>query len=417
MTTAFLAVLLVSQPIGGATEIASSVVPQLAVRKVDLVNTTPVTDADQFYRLEDGQPKPTGDGKYPAVELDLNRPVSPKDMRKVPLACWERGDYRFVDVTWYNPLSYEVSGYWDCTAATFVRSSCSPPVTYSLSHLISPSNSITIPATGTTTVQVMIGPLPDITCIGQLDLAFEAWCTPIGGYNEYSTTLYLTDSTPAGFMTTAWSEVLADSCKWADGKTGKSDCLKFCTAGLFNSGKFVYNGNGCYHIVTDDYDPKFGYFKLKEIGQTSNADCRDTSSYLLLATSSLGHSGSLIQAYVPGNPSGVRAISTNPIRAIGASSYSPTGWNFHQVFTDAGNVYDACAALQYEPYGSLFQDVPTGQWSLATWWQNQVGGSYFGLTNGYYVPHPAAVTDRLFDPALAKMPTLTPNITILQGVK
>ncbi len=417
MFTALVAALAVSPFAGTGTSPNSPVVPRLAIRKVDLCDSAPVTDADQFYRLENGQSKPEGDGKYPAVELDLGRPVSPKDMRVVPLASYPRGDYYAVDVTWYNPLSYEVSGYWECTGVTFNRTSCTPSVPYEIGHVIYPSDAITIPGTGTATVQVMIGPLPDIVCSGQIDLSFEAYCTPIGGDGSYSTPLYLTDESPAGFMTTAWHEVLADSCLWADGKTGKADGLKFCTTGLFNAGKFAYNGGGCFHIELDENDPKFGYFNLKDIGIDNRADCRDTSSYLLLATSSLGHTGGLVQGYVPEGSSGLRAIWTNPIRAIGSSgSYSPIGWNYHQVFVESGQVYDACAALERDPSGALFQNVPTGQWSLSAWWQTQVQSSYYGLVNGYYDPHPAAVVDRLFDTALAWVPRSN-TVSVLQGVK
>jgi hypothetical protein len=220
-------------------------------------------------------------------------------------------------------------------------------------------------------------------------------------------------------MTTAWSEVLTDSCLWADGKTGKPDCLKFCTTGLFNEGKFVYSSSATYHIQANYNEPKFGYYNLSGIGAESSADCRDVSTYLHLAASSLGHPGGLTDAFVPVEPYWTRPFRTNPVRAIGTpDSYAPTNWNFHQVFTDSGLAYDACAAQERDLAGNIFRAAPAG-WVLSDFWQTQVGGSFYGLTNGYSNTGPTLVDDRLFEPARVWGPRSINqplNIFILQGV-
>ncbi len=391
-------------------------VPFLTIRKFDFLQSKPVTDADQFYREENGQPKPAGNGKYPGPEYNWYAPTSPKNMRDVPYIVDKRGSTQLIEITWYNPLGYAVSGTWDCDGAIFERTSKTPSQTYYFTWVIG-DHTLNLPAGGTATVFMFVTGLPDVVCKGTISIGVNAFCPPISGYEGHINTLYLTDEAPAGHQSTPWAEVLDNSCVWADGEVGKVPCLTKCTKGLFNSGLFSYDLIDCHHIGKDEDSSDYGKFALKEwaTGQGSNlADCRDTSSFLLLSTSAIGHSGNLVTAYVPGDPV-VRKFHTNPVRAIGTPSYSAIDWNYHQFFEESSSVYDACAAQYYHFSGGLYQDVPVG-WPTATYWQTYTPTGYFGLANGYWDQYDTAVTDQLFIPARVFGPFSPSAPTLLQGV-
>ncbi len=388
-------------------------VPQLALYKVDFFPSYPVTDAGQFYRTETGQPLPAGDGKYPAVEFDVNRPATPVDMRTVPYVVQRRGNApMFVDVTWYNPMSYAVTGTWQCEAAVFVRTSCSPPQVYPLgAEVVNPN--LSIPATGTATRQLILTGYPDFVCSGTIYVAFSAVCPPLIGDGEYYGLQYQTDEAPTGWMSTPWAEVLTDSCKWSDGRLGRQDILKFSTKGLFSSSMFTYDPTTSRHIVLDAKSPDEGKFYLSDPAWASAGDCRDISSYLTLATTSLGQGLALKQVYTVNETGVIPQFRTNSIKGIGLGSYGTFDFWFHQFAVDGTSVFDASSAHYYGLDGAAYLDVPIA-WPQSDFWQKPLSGTqYVGLTNGLTgIPGPLLLSPT-FGQALIEGPKFPNRTTVL----
>lgn len=111
-------------------------VPRLAVHMVDFVSSHSVTDAEQFYKDWDNQPT-TGGGNYPPHELDAAQTISP-----VPWVVFPYGGTVTVQVKFYNPLSYQVSGTWSFDTAVFAGSNLTKSQA---------DTTITIPGHGTAT--------------------------------------------------------------------------------------------------------------------------------------------------------------------------------------------------------------------------------------------------------------------------
>ncbi len=391
-------------------------VERLSVTKIDFVASYPVTDKVQFYRDQSGNPLPAGDGSYPPAEFDL---LAPAPVRTVPHVVQRHGISMLVNVTFYNPLSVAVSGTWSCDWAIYTRSTVTPFVTYNLG-IEQQDTAITIPATGSTTKYVWISGFPGFVCGGAIDIEFFALCegggTPISGGRGYDGAMYLVDAAPTGWMAKPWAEVLEKSTLYADGKSGKADCLKFSTKNLWGSGMWSYTNGDCRQVLDVPSSGNDGKFRLSEWASGATdpyADCRDVSSFLLLCTSSLGYTGTLTQAYVVSQNEGYVNFRTNDIRPIGQGSYINAFWDFHQFFEDAGAVYDACAAHRKDLTGANYFDNPVA-WPRADYWQKQIGSTMVGLVNGL-TGGPQQIVPGLFVPALVHGP-LFRQVQLLRGV-
>jgi hypothetical protein len=232
---------------------------------IDFTESYAVTDRNQFYQTIDGQPLPVGNGKYPPHEYDASQAI-----QLVPYVVQRHGVSMTVQVTFKNTISFDIHGTWSCVSPQFTRTSCSPSQTYNLT-INQPDNTISIPGSGTTTVQLSLGGFPDCVCCGAVSVPFSIDAgqtgTGMGGTGTYTGTLYLTDTTPAGWMATPWAEVLGLACKWADGKSGKPDCLQYCTKGLYHSSMFVYHNDTLNQInsevIANATQPDYGKFELE----------------------------------------------------------------------------------------------------------------------------------------------------------
>jgi hypothetical protein len=62
-------------------------------------------------------------------------------------------------------------------------------------------------------------------------------------------------------------------------------------------------------------------------------------------------------------------------------------------------------------------DVPIN-WSKNSWWQTQVGSSFYGLVSGYQWNYPASVPYTVADfPAAKLYGPVYPGLDLLQGIK
>lgn len=315
-------------------------------------------------------------------------------------------------------MSWDITGSWLCDYATVTRTSCTPSVEYALDP--DPQDTtITIPATGWVTKQIVFYDLPDFVCSGSLEISISTYCQKVGGgplsegHGGYFGTLFLVDETPTGWMSTPWVEVLQRSCTWADGKYGRPDVLKFCTKGLYGSGMFTYDRFGAHHVIINPASTNKGKFFLSTIGADPLADCRDVSSYLELCTSALGQDLTLSQVYTAGVPS----FRSNLEKPIGSSSYGTIPWWFHQVALDGNGVYDACAAQWFDLDAQPYYDVPVN-WPKNDYWQKHWDDKWVGLVNGLTSNPQPQLLDPLWGPPynLGPLPTGS-RATMLTGVR
>ncbi|HTQ09659.1 MAG TPA: hypothetical protein VMI31_06270 [Fimbriimonadaceae bacterium] len=385
----------------------------------------------QFYKNPDGSSLPTGNGLYPSVEFD---PHNPNHNVACPYVVYAHGSAaRTITIELYNPVSRAISGMFTASQVTFTRTTHSPNVVYTLTPTPA-SQAISIPSLGRTTVSVDVSGLPDFVCAGSFSLSWEANCEPDdSGGGTIGETLYLVDATPAGWMSTPWAEVLNLACAWADGKSGKLDCLQYCTKGLYHSAMFYYHNDTLNQIddsTNGDGTPKDSYGKFKLSSMFANAsppaygwaDCRDTSAFLLLCTSALGYDGTLTQVYVPGTDSNgnptEQIFETNSLLPIGRTgSYFQSDWGFHQFFEASGSsVYDACAAQAVDLSGAAYNEVPFA-WARAGFWQTAIGSGYAGLASGLE-PSPPNLATPTFGSSLVRGPLdAITSKQILEGVE
>jgi hypothetical protein len=419
-----------------AWALARRTVDHIYISAIDFTDSHSVTDRAQFYKNHDGTPLTAGGGDYPSVEVTNTL----GSITTVPYVVYVRDAASggvLVDITFYNPLLATVTGTWQCLDAEFDRTSCSP-TQYDVLGASIDDDSLSIPSHGSVSKTLHLSGLPNVVCDGTFYIDLEADVVKSGSfthiiaYGGYAGTLFEADASPTGQMATPWAEVLNDSCRFADGcHTTTEDCLDHCTKGLFHSGLFTYNSGGPFHIFYDNTDTaNYGKFKLWDMmdffarhGTYEQADWRDTSSYLLLLTSSLGHDGSLIQGYVTYDSAD--GMKTNDIEAIGTSTYAPTDWHFHQFFEYDGKVWDACAAQKYALSGrpNLYEEVPV-HWDLTDYFQKPDASDFVGLVRGYWdqsvTPNIAIVPGDVSDIShfvLAAVGGPHDNVTLPRGVK
>ncbi|HVT11857.1 MAG TPA: hypothetical protein VHE55_06295 [Fimbriimonadaceae bacterium] len=432
-----------------ALSMASMRTSMLAVRKIDFVSSSPVTDRGQFYKDQSGNTQPAGNGLYPATEIDTQAPIS-----YVPYLIYPRTHTSIaVQVTFYNPLSVQVSGTWWCDNADFIRETTFPFEELDF-DVTQATHTITIPGQGTTTISLVLNGSPDCVCGGVMEFGISASCQDqsgsisIGGTGTYTGTMYWTDANPAGLMTTPWAEILNLSCSWADGCTSKEECLHYCTTGLYHSGMFSYNatvgneGAPPWHIDTtvvgQDFGPTAGKYQLSRTFNQPDpkADCEDVSGFLSLCTAALGYPGTLTQVWLPDfdAPSDRDGIETTPLQPIGLSGFAAfsgeTSWGFHQFLEDSSKVYDACAAQVKDLNGANYGEAPWG-WPRSGYWQTSPPDTsdFLGLANGYrswvqdsngqghYVDNVPASRTPTFVPAQLRGPARTEGIYLLRGIE
>jgi hypothetical protein len=274
---------------------------------------------------------------------------------------------------------------------------------------------ITIPPVGTASITIAMDGFPNTVCCGQVFPYLV-----VGGLSPNLPPqlcyLYQVDSTPCGFMSVPWCDVLNDSCKFADSQTGLANVAQKCTQGLWGIGLFKYVAAGLQSYYIDQSATStqgmYELVRLLRAAQPAQGDCRDISSFLQLCLQSQGVSCSLKQLWT-----GVanQVFSTNLIKPIGSTeSYSSTDWNFHQVVEIGSNVYDACARQKFDTMGNLYQDTPYN-WPEAAYWQNQYNNAFWGLVSGLLGQSPGQVPPKSIDAVLGG-PNYPKSILILKGV-
>lgn len=257
-------------------------------------------------------------------------------------------------------------------------------------------------AGGSATVTVALTGLPNFVTLGNLNVPFvlSSIYTGLGG--DVGTRLYLLNASPFssgyGLQVPVWTDVLEDACLWATSRAGDTDCRWWCTFKLFHSQVFVYDPKHVYYWnVNDSQDPPTVEYKLKTFFQDRasppytwvDGDCRDVSSYLMIALSSIGVSIKTYWAFATSVYSDPDPFKTNRLCGIGddatvSSLYQNFDFNFHSVTYVSGSdqVYDAVVAHWMDSSGSNYQNPPMG-WSLSTYWQvDHRPSMYFG--SGFY---------------------------------
>jgi hypothetical protein len=218
-------------------------------------------------------------------------------------------------------------------------------------------------------------------------------------YDEPVLLTVASDGSPAD-ATYPWSRTLDDACQWADGKSTTSDILTALTTNLWTHSGHIYDGG----VHCTRYSLALGseVFYLKKFldkyydtpkyitppsGPTINfagADCRDLSNYLLTMSRALGVSGPIVRRFPTGATgfltkyirphqeqdmvSGGQQRGDEPWQRSYASrwfSNPPPGetvtvsgryywwfqvfWNFHQIVSSNGWIWDACLRVDNSP--------------------------------------------------------------------
>jgi hypothetical protein len=145
-----------------------------------------------------------------------------------------------------------------------------------------------------------------------------------------------------------WTEVLDYACKWARGARDLDEAAARITQAVFDLGKSLVGYDGPSSYADENFDCSSFLSLLQDdkgLGQRFN--CTDCATIVSTFANAVGCD--LWQSRIRAN------FTTHPIRLIGASSFKPEEFNFHEVawkdecsFND--DLFDACLELDGDPF-------------------------------------------------------------------
>lgn len=224
--------------------------------------------------------------------------------------------------------------------------------------------SFALPANGTSETTMHLGTLPDHIMRGVIEV--NLWHHAERPQDiRYESTLFITLSDPNGAMQSggSWIDVLMYGCQWAEGETTVTGAARQLTLGLFNSGLHVYTGMWAYARFGNSLDPGRvelkKYFDKVALVPTEGPvplQCMDMAALLGYQLGAQGIEHDNIRVARDDDLS--KAFVTNPIKAIGLSSFASAVWNWHQFnyVSSAGTsrTYDACLAMLTDLSGNAY---------------------------------------------------------------
>ena len=144
-----------------------------------------------------------------------------------------------------------------------------------------------------------------------------------------------------------WTEVLDYACEWAKGARDRDEAAARITKAVFDLGQSLvrYDGASCYSDLNFDCTSLLNLLRDdKGMGQRFN--CEDCATIVSTFANILGCD--LWQSQMGTN------FVTNPVRLIGASSFEPADFKYHEVaWKDCcslnDELFDACVELDGDP--------------------------------------------------------------------
>jgi len=250
--------------------------------------------------------------------------------------------------------------------------------------------SMYFPASGSDEATITVSGLPNTVGQGRLEIKAYVTATDTQNQGEViwgdSSTrssweyMFITDQTPAGLQAVPWTETLALTCAWADGKSGQTEVVGWCTYGLFWGQIFAYN-LGTTGVppawINENSEEDIGddKFKLKLFYmQTGYRDgnCVDISCFLKICSSSQGHVGANTRLFYL--ESGIpQHFLTNLVCPVGTNAtldqyYWQVGFSMHQQLWFSSSVHDAALAFKKDLSGYPYKE-PAIWWSMPGYWQ------------------------------------------------
>jgi len=351
------------------------------------------TDKDAFYLNLDGTPRPDGYGTFDPVELGLALEGSPAKV------VYRKTSTIRLTVSYYNPNGYPASG--PSIASNILIVDLLGSASWSTPDI---SKSIVIPPYSTVTESFDLG----VASSYVTKLLVSATFSGIGltGPVEISDIVYVTYETPQDLMATPWVEVLEESVLACYGLNNVLNVLTQLSYHLHYNTNNIYEGSVDHYLGTLGDPNLMGRFRLSKYindssGPYKDVDCRDVSSYLKILLNCHGIPAICRTLwYRFGAVLKPNAFITNPLKGVGEAGFAETYWNFHNVVSIGifNQVYDSCAAFKFLPTGILWYDVVLDYFE-ATYWQNEVASTYYGLVNGYiFDPLPGVTGDEVPQP-------------------
>ncbi len=205
-----------------------------------------------------------------------------------------------------------------------------------------------------THLNVSVGPFPSYVDNGTFSLTFAASPDTHDVANIQVFDLYASPSAP---QSAPWYGVLQNACSWAAGDNSILTVARDVTLGEYFSERFAYTPASNW---TDPNNPET--FRLSKFLQSSGyqaGNCVDVSDYYSICVNAVGLSATVSQC----TDSGGNGFLTNGICAIGSdptnsNNYVPWTWGFHQIATENGSTYDACAAQYQNLSGAGYENPP-----------------------------------------------------------